>query len=99
MFWSYTGDISANGFVNPILSLIQNDISKAEIHICDATHLGIFSKYKKRGLNTMKMSKIFEPMHQKTNNLLMRKKAQTSFGVTAKLINVFVFATWIVRIV
>ena len=37
-----------------------------------------------------------EPPREKTNVLHMRKKrTQISFAVTAKLICVFVFATWI----
>ena len=51
----------------------------------DATRL--FSQY------------IFEPLHEKTNNLHMRKqRRRISCAVTAQLISAFVFATQIVQI-
>ena len=39
----------------------------------------------------------FEPPHEKTNNLHMRKQRRRSASVTAKLISAFVFATRIVQ--
>ena len=39
----------------------------------------------------------FEPCHEKTRFLPMRKQVQISFAVTAKLISAFVFATRIER--
>ena len=39
---------------------------------------------------------IYEPRHEKTQHFAYAKtKTQISFGVTAKLISAFVFATWI----
>ena len=46
----------------------------------------------------MHLKETFEPLHEKTNILHMRKKkTQISFAVSAKLISAFVFATRIVR--
>ena len=64
--------------------------------------------YKHRGILTATMLKasiklpqmqpIFEPPHEKTNILRMRKqKMQIGFTVAAKLISAFVFTTWIVQ--
>ena len=39
----------------------------------------------------------YEPRHEKTGFCILRKQTQISFAVTAKLISVFVFATWIVQ--
>ena len=44
-------------------------------------------------LMTQLIRKAFEPPHEKTNNLHMRKQTQISFAITAKLISAFVFTS------